>query len=294
MLSLKQASAFKWNSDIYNTLIYFLKFNKFPDSITSSDFKKNIKHKSKFFKLHDNSLVTSLHNNSNLSTTPLQFKVVDPSTKDNVIQSFLDHESSQALNYKQLYDKIIKAQLIGISRDDVYTFLKNKPLHLHELRIPNNKPFVQSYRPMYPFEFWQIDLIDFRKLREQNRFPSDNSRMYSWILVVIDIFSKFIYLFPIEGNVIQFNQTMMNEITGIVNKIFLAGDIPKKIGCDNQFNNYSFIHLCHKFHIHTFFGLPRHPQTQGFVENKIKHIKSFLFLQNFPLLRYPRSYRILY
>ena len=272
MLSLKQALAFKWNNITYNTLLHH---NSFPTN-THNDLKKHIKAKSKFFSFVNNNIQTSLV--SHFHHQPITFTVIQPHLKDSLIKSFLQHEFSQALNYKQLYTKIIHAGWLGISRQYVYDYLKKNPLPLQEVRVANQKPYVQSFRPMYPFEYWQIDLIDFRKLREQNRFPSDNSRMYKWILVIIDIFSKFIYLYPIEGNVESLDQTMMQEICNILQKLFLSGDIPKKIGSDNQFNTQAYNTLCTKFHIKAIFGLPHHPQTQGFVENKIKHIKSFIYL----------------
>ncbi len=285
MLSLKNATSFQWSKNSYDALFHYLSFNKFKNG-TQSSIKSSTLRKSKYFFLDNNKL--KIHLLTPFDSQPLLFQLAPPDNVQTIIQSFLNSELTQALNYRQLYHKIINARWLGISRRDVLQFLKEKPLPLQEVRVANDKPFIQSFRPMYPFEYWQIDLIDFRKLREQNRFPNDNSRMYSWILVVIDIFSKFIYLFPIEGNVESLDQHMMQEICNHLQKLFLSGDVPKKIGSDNQFDTKYYHFLCNKFHINPIFGLPHHPQTQGFVENKIKHIKSFIYLHfnTYKTLRY--------
>jgi hypothetical protein len=59
--------------------------------------------------------------------------------------------------------------------------------------------------------------------------------------------------------------------------VFLNGDIPQKIGCDNQFNVKPFHELCNVYKVRPIFSLPHNPQTNGFVENKNKQIKGYIY-----------------
>ena len=74
---------------------------------------------------------------------------------------------------------------------------------------------------MFPFEHWQMDLIDMS--REDLRIAN---KSYTWIIVIIDIFSKFVYIHPIVNK-------EPNTVSAVLEKIFLSGDIPKKIQHDD-------------------------------------------------------------
>jgi hypothetical protein len=203
---------------------------------------------------------------------------VKPSEINSILRGYFSIESKMAKNYKTLYEKVRRSFYLGISRNDVYKFMRNNPVNLKETRVTNDPLYVESYRPMYPFEHWQIDLIDFRNIAKYNEYA--DKRYYNFILVIIDIFSKFIYLNPIEGIYDDIEKTslkMSREICGVIKKIFLSGDIPKKMGCDNQFNVKTFLELCQTFSVRPIFSMPHNPQTNGFVENKNKQIKGFVY-----------------
>ena len=118
---------------------------------------------------------------------------------------------------------------------------------------------------MYPFQYWQIDHIDLQSI------SGNAKKAWKYVLVIIDIFSKFVYLYPC-------NSTKLEEVVGILQKIFLNGDIPEIIGCDQAFNKPAVAELCKVYGIELRPSTPHNPQTNGFVENKNKHIKKLIQL----------------
>ena len=269
----KSILAHNWTDQSIDAAILYLSTGKMPDNYTT-DMKNSFKKRLNmgYAVKDDKTLVFRtiekpiwLAHVLQLNDELFEFKVVRPSEINKILTTFFKDESTTAMNYRTLYDKVVRAMYLGISRTDVHKYLKNNPVHLRMTDV-NPKPYVQSFRPSYPFEYWQMDLIDFRKL-------SDENNNYNYILVIIDIFSKFVYLFPIRGG-----SGMMKEICNCLKKLFLSGDIPKKLGCDNQFDTKEVNSLCEIYHIKVIYGLPYHPQTQGFVENKNKQIKGFVYL----------------
>ena len=277
----------KWTDISYNHALQFLLHNTLPPHTTfTPSMLKSFKIRLQFYSALNNHLVhfsnspppwsiSTTHSNS------FTFYVVKPSSIHHTILQLFNNLGTTAMNYRTLYDKIIRAYYLGISRQDVIDFLKKQPLNLKQINHKNPHEYIQSYRPMYPFHYWQIDTIDMRNIKQYNRVPGSKQLTYKHILVIIDIFSKFIYLYPLIGNIKNSDgsdlQRMYAEISNHLRKLCLGGDIPEKIGADNAFRAKAFTSFCNEFNINTYFGLPYSPQTQGFVENKNKQIKAYIY-----------------
>lgn len=213
----------------------------------------------------DNNIPFYIQTTLYTGTLPVVYKVVRPSEKSFVLKKFIDNVDIHALNSKTLYDKILRANLLGISRDFVVEWLKNN----NNVKVITNtaqKPVIESFRPNFPFEYMQIDYIDMIKYEKSNNG-------YSYIIVIIDIFSKYIYAFPIKSKTASITQSVLK-------KLFLSGDIPSKLGSDNEksFSSEEVVSLCNHFGIIQIYGKPHSPQTQGFVENKNKQIKNSIIM----------------
>tara|TARA_B100001093_G_scaffold184123_4_gene176776 strand:+ start:14296 stop:16524 length:2229 start_codon:yes stop_codon:yes gene_type:complete len=199
---------------------------------------------------------------------PIVFTVVKYSDITKTIHKFFSSEQDYAMNYKTLYDKIRTQFYLGISRSDVIDYLKNFPLSLREINQTGKNIIIKSFRPLYPFQYWQIDHIDFSNtIIGQKSSKGKVNDGYQYILVVIDIFSKFVYLFPTKTNDMQ-------SVEYCLTKIFMQGDIPEKIGADNAF--WSLGPFLNKYNVKLIIGKPYRPESQGHVENKNKQIKRYI------------------
>lgn len=262
-----------WSTSMYTNALIYLTTGKLPSG--SPKALRNFKNRIQYYTEINGEIVISDHNppyytNHTMYTGiyPVIYKVVNPLKKNEVLDKFMENMELSAYNSKSLYDKVIKSNLLGISRDYIEEYLKQNLL-LKQRKNKSHKPVVESFRPNFPFEYWQMDYIDFNKNMEQIH----KNKHYKHILVIIDIFSKFIYLYPVKSD----NSTFLYQI---LQKLFLSGDIPLKLGSDNgsAFKSKEINDLCKRFNIHQIFGKPYSPQTQGFVENKNKQIKNMLYV----------------
>ena len=69
-----------------------------------------------------------------------------------------------AMNYKTLYDRIIRDMKLGISRSEVISYLQENPHDLKRIQTRPGPAYIKSYRPLYPFQYWQIDHIDLQSI----------------------------------------------------------------------------------------------------------------------------------
>lgn len=223
----------------------------------------------------DNNIPYYITNTIYTGNIPVIYKIIRPSERNNVLKKIVHSVDNHALNSKTIYDKIIRSNILGISRDYINNWIKSANI---TRKVFNNaeKPIITSFRPNFPFEYWQMDYIDLIKYKSKNAG-------YIGILVIIDIFSKFIYLFPVNS----FNE---NVLISTLKKMFLFGDIPSKLGSDNakSFRSKEMQKLCSHFGIVQIFGKPHSPQTQGFVENKNKQIKRSIeiFMNKYKTFKY--------
>lgn len=263
------------NSSIsYDTMVDFLQngegvLDQF-NAQTSATYKNRAKH----YSILNDSLVHIVEETSAIPdwlkfaevSLPLVFTVVHPSKKYEILTEFFNNEMTAAFNYKSLYDKVIRSYYLGISRADVIEYLKLYPPALKEVRGFGKSQFTKSYRPKYPFEHWQMDHIDFSNT-ELGKDPIN--RGYKYIFVIIDIFSKFVYIFPTKSNSLE-------EVFACLTKVFLSGDVPEKIGADSAFNKSSMVSFCLKYGIKFIPSMPYSPETNGFVERANGFIKRYI------------------
>jgi transposase InsO family protein len=208
---------------------------------------------------------------------PMIFRVVSASNRGGVIQKFLDDPKCIALSPHALYDKIIRSQYLGVSRSFIREYLKKVTI----IKMQNTmarRPIIKSFTPEFPMQIWQIDYI----ILDDTRITSVNDK-YRYILVIIDIFSKYVYIYPTKTR-------SSEELAIILSKLFLSGDIPLVMGSDNEgsFSSNEMKLLYEEFNIKPIFAPSYTPQRQGFVENKNKHLKRLLeyFFMKYQSYRY--------
>jgi hypothetical protein len=208
------------------------------------------------------------------------FRVVRPSKRKETIRLLLDNVKDIRMNQHTLFDAIFRKKMLGVSRRYIQHALNTMP-EFNLFRISKTipvKPVIKSFRPERPFDHWQMDFIDLNSgtLRFHNRG-------YGHVLVIIDIFTKFVYLKATKSND---GLTVAN----ILHSIFLSGDVPRVLHSDNGAAFISELpassdhpitvkSLCEEFNVIRRFGAPYSPQTQGFVENKNKYIKKMIYDQ---------------
>ena len=265
--------AHRWSDTLYDQGIAYLESSEIPEGWSEKK-RYLFKQRMKPYSVKDNALVLIDHHvprwlmydgvptQAYTGELPVVYKVAKESIIQSTMESYLKDPMLTGYSRDALYDKVVRDKWLGISKREVDAFLKNTDM-ISKGKAKFRAPIVKSYRPLFPMQHWQIDLIDMQAYAEYNQF-------YSWIVVIIDIFSKFVYVYPIMKKEPKF-------VANILNRIFLNGDIPKMIQHDDgtEFKG-DVTKLLKDFKVQDITNAPYSPQTNGFVENKNKQIKNYI------------------
>ena len=265
--------AHRWSDTLYDQGIAYLESSEIPEGWSEKK-RYLFKQRMKPYSIKDNALVLIDHHvprwlmhdgvptQAYTGELPVVYKVAKGSIIQSTLESYLKDPMLTGYSRDALYDKVVRDKWLGISKREVDAFLKNTDI-ISKGKAKFRAPIVKSYRPLFPMQHWQIDLIDMQAYAENNQF-------YSWIVVIIDIFSKFVYVYPIMKKEPKF-------VANILNRIFLNGDIPKMIQHDDgtEFKG-DVTKLLKDFKVQDITNAPYSPQTNGFVENKNKQIKNYI------------------
>jgi len=146
---------------------WFLKWKRPKDMITNendSEQQKNVKAKA----LHNFKQKMSYYGYDEKGNIVLQandgIHIVYPESKVmELLASYRKNIETDARNEKTLYAKIVANNIIGVKRKHVIHYLKKQDFQLKSFISTADKPIVKSYRPVYPFEHWQMDYIVLNK-----------------------------------------------------------------------------------------------------------------------------------
>ena len=193
-------------------------------------------------------------------------------------------DSVLAQLYKSLGDigrdrfyALIKQRYIGISRRDVYKFLSNQETHqlVQPVHRQINKPIVASK----PLERLQVDLIDL------SQYKSPQNRHTSYLLTIIDCFSKYAWAIPLT------NKSSEN-VAKAFKKILTTEELPS-IPSIVQSDNGSefageFSYLLNDYNIKHIKSLPYSPQSNGQIERLNQTLKRMI--RTYMISNQTRSY----
>lgn len=258
--------AHSWPDALYDATLLFLRDNTLDANLPVHINRTFRRRAQSGYSVRNDQIVLQAVPPWNSSSTT--FVVVKASQRDDVLTRMMHDMRSVGTNAHMLADRVHREGFLGISRRYIHTFLKTHPsvAAMRVTREDTTKAIVKSFRPEYPFQHWQMDLMDFQKFARQNSG-------YKYVFVAIDIFTKFVYIAPIKDK-------SQKHVAQVLNKIFLSGDIPDILHSDNgtefKGNNGYVERLCREFKVKQIFGDAYSPQTQGFVENKNKQIKTLI------------------
>lgn len=265
----------RWPDALYAHAVTYLKDGTIPDGWGEKK-KRLFRQRTRVYTLREDKIVLVDHHiprwleydqipiHAYADELPVVYTVTKESDIRGTLEGYLKDPMLTGFSRDALYDKVVRDRLLGISKKDVDAFLKSTDMFT-KLRETFRAPVVKSYRPTHPLQHWQIDLIDMSRadLREKN-----NS--YAWLVVIIDIFSKFVYIYPIVNKEAK-------STAAVISRIFLQGDIPKYMQHDDgpEFKR-EFLKVLGEFNVKNIQNPAYNPKTNGFVENKNKQIKGML------------------
>ena len=195
---------------------------------------------------------------------PVVYRVIRANKIKDTLKRYLYNPANTGFSRDSLYDKIIRDRYLGISKRDVSKYLLTVDM-VQKMKAEFKIPVIKSYRPRYPMHHWQIDLIDTQRWATENKG-------YRFLFVAIDIFSKFIFVYPLL-------EKTADAVTKVLLHIFhTTSEIPKIMQHDDgpEFKGALTLML-EEYGIINITNAPYSPQTNGFVENKNKQIKAMIW-----------------
>ena len=156
---------------------------------------------------------------------------------------------------RKLYNTITKV-FCGVTEREIQTFLNSQQtsqqLHPNFINKQPLKP-VTSHRVMDQI---QMDIVDMQ------RSPAESmGSTYKYVLVVLDVFSRFIFLRPLQSK-------SSTEIATYVVQLFSDIGPPKIVQTDQGTEFKGVVEkVMDKFKIRVIHSRPYHPQSQGKVNN---------------------------
>uniref|UniRef100_A0A7M5XDJ8 Integrase catalytic domain-containing protein n=1 Tax=Clytia hemisphaerica TaxID=252671 RepID=A0A7M5XDJ8_9CNID len=129
------------------------------------------------------------------------------------------HKKYKGENALKLEKRIAKLYT-GISRHRIQNWINNDREHCSKNPVFANKDLLQPVQAEMPMEVIQIDLVDFTNFKSKS-----NGKTYSYVLAMLDVFSRFLVLRPLI-------KKEAKEIAPHIESIFNIFGIPKKVQTD--------------------------------------------------------------
>ena len=138
------------------------------------------------------------------------------------------YEQYRGENNLKLYNRI-KIHYAGISKEAIQAWINSNARHCEQNPVFKNKDMLKPVNAKAPMEKVQIDLVVF----ETNPSYGKDGTCYKYVLSVLDIFSRFLFLYPLESKKAE---PVMDHLTDV----FLKFGYPKSVQSDqgNEFKGY--------------------------------------------------------
>ncbi|XP_022806163.1 KRAB-A domain-containing protein 2-like [Stylophora pistillata] len=158
----------------------------------------------------------------------------------------------------------LKDNFLGVSRAKIQTILNTDKSHYCRKANFLHKAKLKPIRVRDVHVRHQIDLMDMSRKGSVKM----NGNLYRYVLTVIDVFSRFLWLRPPES---KSSRVIANELECV----YMEHGSPEIIQCDQgaEFKK-ALKTLCDRMNIKLIYSRPRHLQSQGKVERCHRTLRS--------------------
>lgn len=165
----------------------------------------------------------------------------DTGLRDSIISNL--HVSLNHPSYNPLFG-VIRRSYANITEDDVQKFVNECTVCIQNGAARSDRRDLHPVLSAAPNDHWQMDLVDMR------RYAGANDG-FGWILCVIDLFSKYLWTFPLLAKEPDFVNVCLFQL-------FECCGIPKVLQSDNggEFDNDASNALMKKLRIEYRHGAP--------------------------------------
>ncbi len=159
----------------------------------------------------------------------------------------------------------LKEDFQGVTERATNTHLKALPDRQLAGPVFDNKADMRPVKASAVQERHQVDLVDLRNIPARW-----NGKIYLYVLSVLDVFSRYVWLTPLETK-------HSSKVAHALRDLYTREGAPKILQSDNggEFKRH-VTKLCEQMNIKQIKSAPYHPQSQGKIESSHKVWKSKL------------------
>ena len=159
--------------------------------------------------------------------------VLRSSEVEKVIQYYL--AKYKGANCYKLHSRT-RDSFAGVSKNVIQDWINSNRKHCESHKIFENKDPLQPIIAKSPMDVCQIDLV----IMEKHPSKEYNNKTYFYILNVMDVFSRYIILKPLQPK-----ESL--EVASHLRVIFFSVGIPNVIQCDHgsEFKGRNFLICCY-------------------------------------------------
>lgn len=184
--------------------------------------------------------------------------------KRDLFKTLSEAHSAIAHRGRDKTEHYIRESYAEISQEVITLFVSLCKLHQQQRSVTDHvkKPVIKPLAADGFLKHVEIDLIDFRNL------PCSCNPKHNWVLHVVDHFSKFSWLHPLQSKETE------QVVKSLQEQFYLFG-FPTILHSDNgkEFQSHKMNEFCSRNKIKQVYGAPRTPTTQGLVERNHRTIK---------------------
>ena len=276
MVQWKSVRTLKWSDAEHEEAYDYLAFQRLPKHLEADRYKVHkFKRSLAPFSIESGEIVLIDHdpppwafNRSGKPvlpyTVPNKYTVVK---KGRVVVFLDEYWSSPALGSfkgaQSIFDKI-QRYTIGITRAMVIQFVNSKETK-QLTKNASKRPVLKPILTQYPNQQWEMDLVDLSRFKNMNK-------KYTFVLGVIDCFSKFLWLRPLK------TKTAENTVEALQSILFQEG-LPETISSDrgSEFIADKTQDFVKEMGINQIFSSAYHPESQGQIERVGRTWKNQLY-----------------
>ncbi|KAG0440405.1 Transposon Tf2-6 polyprotein [Dictyocoela muelleri] len=235
-------------------IINYLRQGRYPLSISSTQ-KRSFRKKALLFKIV-NDLLCYKNSNGTFKRAVFEFE-------REVIQMILSEEHLPAHPGINKMVDIIHKKYYGIPSGLIKEYVKSCETCARYNSL-NTIEDIQVNEITQKFDRYMMDCVDLRRY-------ADHNDGYSWILNVMDTYTKYLWSFKMTNK----NAQLIKECLEF---IYMNFGVPISIQADNgkEFSNRLLNEFHRNFNIRVIHGRPRNPRAQGQIERLNQTIKKWL------------------
>lgn len=200
------------------------------------------------------------------------FTIVHPADKGALVTSCFKNRLTGCFRGKEAIWKTLHSAYIGVSKSDVRKTLMeqdSKQMTLNEMpkQIAAEVIIVKS-----PNHYWQVDVTTFKGSFPGTKKRDGKTPMRS-LLVVIDMFTKFVWTFQIRLKPKNVKEYEQYDVVKALRGLMMREGAPHTLHGDNAFSSIDVFELCKTFGTNLQVGTPYMSTDQAAVERVHRTLK---------------------